>query len=149
MIDVQLDNKQINEKLEKLFSLLDGKERERIFKKIGEIGAVAMERNFDYGGIKPNKWKENKPSTIAKKPKSSGVLVNAGNLRQISFEATQDYALIGSNQDYGKFHLPSKKSGHPSKNIMPVRDWLDFDQDGYKEIEEAIVEEIETALKEN
>ena len=149
MIDVKLDNSEINEKLEKLTSLLDGKERQRIFKKIGEIGASEMEKNFVYGGIKPNKWKENKPSVKAKKPKGRGVLVDAGDLGNISFEATADYVLIGSNQEYGKYHLPSDKSGHPSKNIMPVRDWLDFDNEGYERIERAIVDEIEEALNGN
>jgi phage gpG-like protein len=53
---------------------------------------------------------------------------------------------VGSDKDYGKFHLPSKKSGHPSKGKMPVRDWLDLDEKGYEAVKEVVTNKIEEVL---
>lgn len=45
-------------------------------------------------------------------------------------EAGEDWVLVGSNVPYGKYHLPPEKSGHEiTTGIMPVRDWLDIDED--------------------
>jgi len=168
MIEVQFDCGKVREALDDLVSKLNGRGRRKLFKEIGATAANQMKRNFVYGGIEPNKWKPNSASTVERKQLSgkkgnwtkSGrlsakghrrvarnqVLVDAGNLRQISFKVVDDGVLIGSDRDYGKFHLPPEKSGHPSKNVMPVRDWLDFDEKGYERIENAIIEEIEEAL---
>lgn len=48
----------------------------------------------------------------------------------IDTEAGDDWVLVGSNVPYGRFHLPPEKSGHEvTTGIMPVRDWLDIDED--------------------
>ncbi|HEX4334702.1 MAG TPA: hypothetical protein VH062_02245 [Polyangiaceae bacterium] len=42
----------------------------------------------------------------------------------------EDWATAFTDVPYGVYHLPPEKSGHSSKGIMPVRDFLDIDIDG-------------------
>lgn len=42
---------------------------------------------------------------------------------------TEDTATAYTDVPYGVYHLPPEKSGHPSRGIMPVRDFLDIDID--------------------
>ena len=147
MISAEIDNAAFNAKMKGLLSRISGRDLRRIYKKVGIVAAQSMYGNFVYEGIKPNKWKENAQSTKNKKPAGRGVLDDTGALKMgISSEVRSDGVYVGADKEYGKFHLPPEKSGHPSKGIMPVRDWLGFDEDGLSGIENAVVEEIEDSL---
>lgn len=54
----------------------------------------------------------------------TGVL--AGTLKR---EYDESSANVYSDVPYAPYHLPPEKSGHPSKGIMPVRDFLEIDID--------------------
>ena len=50
---------------------------------------------------------------------------------------SEDEAWAFTDVPYGAYHLPPEKSGHPSKGIMPVRDFLDIDNE---EVSDEIVD---------
>ena len=72
---------------------------------------------------------------------SGMTLQDTGNLAGTIFtDSGEDWVSAGSNVPYGKFHLPPEKSGHAvTTGVMPVRDWLDVD-------EEDVLDQVEDLL---
>lgn len=50
----------------------------------------------------------------------------------LDMDSGEDWVSGGSAVPYGKYHLPPEKSGHDvTTGVMPVRDWLDVDEDAF------------------
>jgi len=102
---------------------------------VGREAAKQMQENFVDAGVNSVLWAPNAKSTLKRKH-GSRPLTDTGALMNISHEVSDDgkSVLIGTNQEYGKYHLPPEKTGHESENKIPVRDWLQLSENAKKEI---------------
>src|SRR5690349_14119192 len=105
----------------------NGRDLEDFFKSAETVLIEAVDREFDTEGR--GHWKKSLRAELegGKTLEKSGTLAGS-----ISHGAShgKDFVEVGTNVPYAGFHLPPEKSGHPvTTGIMPVRDFLDFDQD--------------------
>lgn len=84
-------------------------------------------------------WAVLMPSTIKAKNGRSNILVDSGDLiRSITFHASSDSVLIGTDRPYGKYHQTGTKKADGSTKMV-ARPWLGLSQQDQFDINDLIV----------
>lgn len=135
-IDIEIDNKAVNEKLLELAKR--GENLRPLMKNIAGIFAYSTEENFKEEG-RPDKWTDLAESTKkqrTKKRKWPGQILQVeGQLAaSINTEYDDNSATIGSNKDYAAIHQLGGQAGRNKSVKIPARPYLKLTQDDFDEI---------------
>lgn len=107
MIDIQLDTREIEQKLSELQSLVGGRSLRPVMREIAHCVRLATEKNFDTEGARlGQRWKPSKRALKQGGKKRSGkTLQDTGRLvKSITSKVGRDYAVVGTNVEYGPIH---------------------------------------------
>lgn len=145
-IEIEFDNKEIQQKLLKLAE--KGENLRPLMKNIAGIFAYSTEENFKEEG-RPDKWtglKEITQKSREKKHKWPGQILQVEGILASSVNTyyDNDSVVIGSNLPYAAIHQLGGKAGRNKSAEIPARPYLKLTDDDYKEI----LNETEKYLKE-
>lgn len=106
-------------------SLLEGSTRQRFADKVSPNGVA---------------WAVLMPSTVKAKNGRSNILVDSGDLiRSITFHASNDSVVIGTDRPYGKYHQTGTKKADGSTKMV-ARPWLGLSQQDQFDINDLIMD---------
>lgn len=84
-------------------------------------------------------WAVLMPATVKAKNGRSNILVDSGDLiRSITFHATSDSVMVGTDRPYGKYHQTGTKKADGSTKMV-ARPWLGLSQQDQFDINDLIV----------
>ena len=79
------------------------------------------------------------PSTVKAKNGRSNILVDSGDLiRSITFHASNDSVVVGTDRPYGKYHQTGTKKANGTTKMV-ARPWLGLSQQDQFDINDLIV----------
>lgn len=106
-------------------SVLEGSTRQRFADKVSPNGVA---------------WAVLMPSTVKAKNGRSNILVDSGDLiRSITFHASNDSVVIGTDRPYGKYHQTGTKKADGSTKMV-ARPWLGLSQQDQFDINDLIMD---------
>ena len=135
-IELELDNKEIHEKLIELAKKIEN--LRPLMKNIAGVFVDSTEENFKEEG-RPDKWVNLAESTKKQRVKirkwPGQILQVSGQLASsISTYYDNDSAIIGSNLEYATIHQLGGQAGKNKKVTIPARPYLKLDDSDYDEI---------------
>ena len=138
-IDVTHDIPALNEHLTDLRQRLNG-DLTPLMQAIGSVLEGSTRGRFaDKQSPNGVAWAVLMPSTIKAKNGRSNILVDSGDLiRSITFHASSDSVLIGTDRPYGKYHQTGTKKADGSTKMV-ARPWLGLSQQDQFDINDLIV----------
>ena len=138
-IDITHDIPALNEHLTALQQRLNG-DLTPLMQAIGSVLEGSTRGRFaDKQSPNGVAWAVLMPSTIKAKNGRSNILVDSGDLiRSITFHASSDSVLIGTDRPYGKYHQTGTKKADGSTKMV-ARPWLGLSQQDQFDINDLIV----------
>lgn len=138
-IDVTHDIPALNEHLTALQQRLNG-DLTPLMQAIGSVLEGSTRQRFaDKKSPNGGAWVVLMPSTIKAKNGRSNILVDSGDLiRSITFHASSDSVVIGTDRPYGKYHQTGTKKAN-DETKMVARPWLGLSQQDQFDINDLIV----------
>ena len=138
-IDVTHDIPALNEHLTDLRQRLNG-DLTPLMQAIGSVLEGSTRGRFaDKQSPNGVAWAVLMPSTVKAKNGRSNILVDSGDLiRSITFHASSDSVLIGTDRPYGKYHQTGTKKADGSTKMV-ARPWLGLSQQDQFDINDLIV----------
>ena len=135
-IEIELDNKEIHEKLIELAKKIEN--LRPLMKNIAGVFADSTEENFKEEG-RPDKWVDLAESTKKQRVKirkwpGQILQVSSQLASSISTYYDNDSAIIGSNLEYATIHQLGGQAGKNKKVTIPARPYLKLDDRDYDEI---------------
>lgn len=138
-IDVTHDIPALNEHLATLQQRLNGN-LTPLMQAIGSVLEGSTRQRFaDKQSPNGVAWAVLMPATVKAKNGRSNILVDSGDLiRSITFHASSDSVLIGTDRPYGKYHQTGTKKADGSTKMV-ARPWLGLSQQDQFDINDLIV----------
>lgn len=138
-IDVTHDIPALNEHLATLQQRLNGN-LTPLMQAIGSVLEGSTRQRFaDKQSPNGVAWAVLMPSTVKAKNGRSNILVDSGDLiRSITFHATSDSVVVGTDRPYGKYHQTGTKKADDSTKMV-ARPWLGLSQQDQFDINDLIV----------
>lgn len=137
-IDITHDIPALNEHLATLQQRLNG-DLTPLMQAIGSVLEGSTRQRFaDKQSPNGVAWAVLMPATVRAKNGRSNILVDSGDLiRSITFHATSDGVVIGTDRPYGKYHQTGTKNADGSTKIV-ARPFLGLSEDDKSEIGDLI-----------
>lgn len=111
---------------------------------IGATVESSVVKNFQAGG-RPDGWTPLSPVTLAKKGGGS-ILIGKGHagglMGSISYQASDDYVIVGTNKVYAAIHQFGGMAGRGRKVKIPKREFLLVQDEGWDEIRDELADYI-------
>ena len=138
-IDITHDIPALNEHLTALQQRLNGN-LTPLMQAIGSVLEGSTRQRFaDKQSPNGVAWAVLMPATVKAKNGRSNILVDSGDLiRSITFLASSDSVLIGTDRPYGKYHQTGTKKADGSTKMV-ARPWLGLSQQDQFDINELMV----------
>ena len=138
-IDVTHDIPALNEHLATLQQRLNGN-LTPLMQAIGSVLEGSTRQRFaDKQSPNGVAWAVLMPATVKAKNGRSNILVDSGDLiRSITFHATRDSVMVGTDIPYGKYHQTGTKKADGSTKMV-ARPWLGLSQQDQFDINDLIV----------
>lgn len=138
-IDVTHDIPALNEHLATLQQRLNGN-LTPLMQAIGSVLEGSTRQRFaDKQSPNGVAWAVLMPSTVKAKNGRSNILVDSGDLiRSITFHASNDSVVIGTDRPYGKYHQTGTKKANGTTKMV-ARPWLGLSQQDQFDINDLIV----------
>ena len=138
-IDVTHDIPALNAHLSELQQRLNGN-LTPLMQAIGSVLEGSTRQRFaDKQSPNGVAWAVLMPATVKAKNGRSNILVDSGDLiRSITFHASSDSVLIGTDRPYGKYHQTGTKKADGSTKMV-ARPWLGLSQQDQFDINDLIV----------
>ena len=138
-IDVTHDIPALNEHLATLQQRLNGN-LTPLMQAIGSVLEGSTRQRFaDKQSPNGVAWAVLMPATVKAKNGRSNILVDSGDLiRSITFHATSDSVMVGTDRPYGKYHQTGTKKADGSTKMV-ARPWLGLSQQDQFDINDLIV----------
>ena len=139
-IDVTHDIPALNEHLATLQQRLNGN-LTPLMQAIGSVLEGSTRQRFaDKQSPNGVAWAVLMPATVKAKNGRSNILVDSGDLiRSITFHATRDSVMVGTDRPYGKYHQTGTKKADGSTKMV-ARPWLGLSQQDQFDINDLIVD---------
>lgn len=137
-IDVTHDIPALNEHLTALQQRLNG-DLTPLMQAIGSVLEGSTRQRFvDKQSPNGVAWAVLMPSTVKAKNGRSNILVDSGDLiRSITFHASNDSVMIGTDRPYGKYHQTGTKKANGNTKMV-ARPFLGLSEDDKSEIGDLI-----------
>ena len=137
-IDVTHDIPALNEHLTALQQRLNG-DLTPLMQAIGSVLEGSTRQRFaDKQSPNGVAWAVLMPSTVKAKNGRSNILVDSGDLiRSITFHATSDSVVIGTDRPYGKYHQTGTKKANGTTKMV-ARPWLGLSEQDKSDIGDLI-----------
>ena len=137
-IDITHDIPALNEHLTALQQRLNGN-LTPLMQAIGSVLEGSTRQRFaDKQSPNGVAWAVLMPATVKAKNGRSNILVDSGDLiRSITFHASSDSVLIGTDRPYGKYHQTGTKKADGSAKMV-ARPWLGLSQQDQFDINDLI-----------
>lgn len=138
-IDVTHDILALNEHLATLQQRLNGN-LTPLMQAIGSVLEGSTRQRFaDKQSPNGVAWAVLMPATVKAKNGRSNILVDSGDLiRSITFHASSDGVVIGTDRPYGKYHQTGTKKANRNTKMV-ARPWLGLSQQDQFDINDLIV----------
>lgn len=138
-IDVTHDIPALNEHLTALQQRLNG-DLTPLMQAIGSVLEGSTRQRFaDKQSPNGVAWAVLMPSTVKAKNGRSNILVDSGDLiRSITFHASNDSVVVGTDRPYGKYHQTGTKKANGTTKMV-ARPWLGLSQQDQFDINDLIV----------
>ena len=138
-IDVTHDIPALNEHLATLQQRLNGN-LTPLMQAIGSVLEGSTRQRFaDKQSPNGVAWAVLMPSTVKAKNGRSNILVDSGDLiRSITFHASNDSVVVGTDRPYGKYHQTGTKKANGTTKMV-ARPWLGLSQQDQFDINDLIV----------
>lgn len=111
---------------------------------IGATVESSVVKNFQAGG-RPDGWTPLSPVTLAKK-KGGSILIGKGHagglMGSISYQASDDYVIVGTNKVYAAIHQFGGMAGRGRKVKIPKREFLLVQDEDWDEIRDELADYI-------
>lgn len=148
MANITINIEELQEKLSKASAALADKTP--LLRRIANTLQNVTEESFDKQASPfGEKWKDNAPSTKAKK-RGNKVLIKSGLLSQsFTQKVTGSSAQVGTNKEYAAIHQFGGKAGRGKKVNIPARPFMPIKQNGEipKDLGDRLEREVVDYLK--